>query len=223
MRPSCSGSHKRPPRVVLSSSSSSSPTSSSTLSWLPSNEALAKLFVAGATVGPVVDSLHNQCLLEYHKAPISIPYPPFYPISLTIGDDSFLFCSSWTVPPLLGIAYVVLGGIFPRIAQKWLSRVAAPQRQPKSDGRSKDSTVNTETVEAGATPASKSSDHNSDNGTSSASALQTRALLAVASTALIVKLSALLETHKFTLDSVSFLSPLLDSTTVVQLWSTLLF
>lgn len=79
-------------------------------SLLPPRSTSARLFGFGATVGPVVDSLHNQALLEYHLAPLQV--------------GSF-FCSSWTVPPLLGLAYVVLGGILPRLLSTIFSKSEA--------------------------------------------------------------------------------------------------
>ena len=69
-----------------------------------------KLMWTGATVGTIVDSLHNQVLLEYHVAPIAIPSPLFHSSS-----SSIIFASSWTVPPLLAVAYLVLGAILPRL------------------------------------------------------------------------------------------------------------
>jgi hypothetical protein len=33
---------------------------------------VAKLFATGATVGPVVDSIHNRCLLQYDYAPVNV-------------------------------------------------------------------------------------------------------------------------------------------------------
>ena len=209
--------------VAMSSSSSSSTSSSASsslrLPWLPSNEALTKLFVTGATVGPVVDSLHNQCLLEYHKAPISIPYyPPLAGLgsssSASGGDAEFLlFCSSWTVPPLLGIAYVVLGGILPRVTQKLL--VAARKstmrknnsmtsRRNDNDQVSTHTARTTPTTAAIATATTASDAVNPDPSSSLTDDLQTRALLAVATTALIIKFSQVLETHH------EFLLPLLD-------------
>ena len=81
---------------------------------LPSPNAAAKLFATGLTVGPVVDSLHNQCLLQYDVLPIALTS---WPEAMNAADNSYLFCSSWTVPPLLGVAYVILGGVLPRICQ----------------------------------------------------------------------------------------------------------
>lgn len=67
-----------------------------------------QLFFVGSTVGPLVDSLHNQCLLAYDVAPITISNP-------AASWESALFCSSWAVPPLLGVAYIVLGFILPKL------------------------------------------------------------------------------------------------------------
>lgn len=113
----------------------------------------AKLFWTGATVGPLVDSLHNQCLLQYDVLPIAIPN------IMVTGQTIILFASSWTVPPLLGVAYVVLGGILPRIFEGLLQENNNKQRQ----GWLLD--------------------------------LKQRAILAVGTTALIIKLSEYLETH----------------------------
>jgi hypothetical protein len=124
-----------------------------TSSWLPSVNTASKLFVTGTTVGPVVDSLHNQCLLVYDTLPISLSFPDH--------DMSPFFCSSWTVPPLLGIAYVVLGGVLPRLFQSIINAVS------KSEEDVPNATTN----------------------------LRTRAIVAVGTTALIIKLSEVLETH----------------------------
>jgi len=75
---------------------------------LPSRSTSIKLFATGSTVGPLVDSLHNQCLLEYDILPINIHDP-------TGTITTPLICTSWLIPPLLGIAYVILGGVLPRI------------------------------------------------------------------------------------------------------------
>lgn len=122
-------------------------------SGFPSVPTAAKLFGIGATLGPVVDSLHNQCLLEYDFAPIYIQLP------FGISDDGYLFASSWVVPPLLGVAYVALGGLLPRAIERLL-------------GRFKESIVTTKSMSLGS-----------------------RAILAVTSTATIIKISELLETN----------------------------
>ena len=120
-------------------------------SIFPSVSSAAKLFGVGATLGPIVDSLHNQCLLQYDFAPIAVKWP------LGISDSGYLFASSWVIPPLLGVAYVVLGGILPRIVETLLHRHEL-------------------------VPTEKS-------------VLGDRAILAVTSTALIIKLSEILETN----------------------------
>ena len=132
----------------------------------------SKLFLTGATVGPIVDSLHNQCLLKYNIAPISLAWPSalYSPLS---PSYEYFFCSSWTVPPLLGIAYVVLGGVLPQFFE-WLLYSEENQHQ-----RSK---IGVET-------------------------LRTRALLAVSSTALIIKLSEFLETNPTATDSILPFNP----------------
>ena len=121
-------------------------------SLLPPRATAANLFLAGSTVGPVVDSLHNQCLLVYDIAPIT------FGSSLS---SSTVFCSSWVVPPLLGIAYIVLGFIVPRI----IELVIHPQSLSIDNQRI----------------------HKTD--------LERRAILAVSSTAFIIKLSQFLQIH----------------------------
>lgn len=120
-------------------------------SFFPSVSTSAKLFGFGATIGPLVDSLHNQFLLEYDFAPIAV-----WPLS--DSNAGYLFASSWAVPPLLGIAYVVLGGLLPPIFERVIGR-----------------TKHEVTIEP--------------------SVRGNRAILAVMSTALIIKLSELLETN----------------------------
>lgn len=132
-----------------------------TLSWRPSTASTAKLFTVGATVGPIVDSLHNQCLLSYQVAPITIDWPSFF----HIDGGGALLASSWTVPPLLGFAYVLLGGILPRLFQLLIDHWGWETQRPRQ----------TQT------------------------ALQQRALLAVTTTAAIIKLSDFLETHPHSL------------------------
>uniref|UniRef100_A0A7R9ZTI6 Uncharacterized protein n=1 Tax=Pseudo-nitzschia arenysensis TaxID=697910 RepID=A0A7R9ZTI6_9STRA len=160
-----------------------------------STSTTAKLFATGFTVGPIVDSLHNQCLLRYDFLPISLQWPivlqqnqnAFGDIAVrssTIAADAiessgihaypYYFCSSWIVPPLLGFAYVVLGGLLPRILESILESLQI-QKQ-----------------EANATPSSSK--------VLSSQKLRTRALLAVTTTAMIIKLSEFLETHPGVLD-----------------------
>lgn len=151
--------------------------------------AASKLFGVGATVGPVVDSLHNQCLLEYNVLPITVdPYSAAVATATATGNagtisgnsiqyDHHLFCSSWTVLPLLGIAYVVLGGILPRVVR---SVVVGRRSGPTS--------------QQAAVPPSTPEEKGQMQDEPQLPALRSRALLAVASTALIIKLSALLQT-----------------------------
>lgn len=127
----------------------------------PSPNTAAKLFATGLTIGPVVDSLHNQCLLEYDAWPIALKWPDALAADQTY---QYFFCSSWTVPPLLGVAYVVLGGVLPRIFQSALDE-----------------------------PTSKT--------TTSSQYLRTKAVVAVLTTAMIIKLSEFLETHQHALDA----------------------
>lgn len=130
---------------------------------LPPTATAAKLFLVGSTVGPVVDSLHNQCLLAYDLAPITIPSSTFNDL---VPSTSPFFCSSWVLPPLLGIAYVVLGYIIPQVIELVTSRILV-------------SRVHVDDIAQYA--------NNAD--------LQNNAVWAVASTALIVKLSEILQTH----------------------------
>ena len=142
----------------------------------------AKLFLTGATVGPLVDSIHNQCLLEYDILPITIPenalqMPSFLSstnaaASATTAEP--ILCTSWLIPPLLGIAYVVLGGILPRIVE---NIIVAPTRKALNiPQRPKD-----------------------NNAKPTSEQLQARAFVAVVTTALIIKLSQLLQTQSLPL------------------------
>eukprot|EP00568_Trieres_chinensis_P008852 CAMPEP_0183307430 /NCGR_PEP_ID=MMETSP0160_2-20130417/17328_1 /TAXON_ID=2839 ORGANISM="Odontella Sinensis, Strain Grunow 1884" /NCGR_SAMPLE_ID=MMETSP0160_2 /ASSEMBLY_ACC=CAM_ASM_000250 /LENGTH=260 /DNA_ID=CAMNT_0025471013 /DNA_START=35 /DNA_END=817 /DNA_ORIENTATION=- len=127
---------------------------------VPKRSTSLKLFATGATVGPLVDSIHNQCLLQYDLAPISIPSP-------IESHAPYLLCTSWLIPPLLGIAYVVLGGVLPRLFQSVLGAV------PISDKRGSVGKV----------------------GEATAETLRMKGLVAVSTTALIIKLSDYLQTH----------------------------
>ena len=142
-----------------SSSSSSSMTSLVAMATTSRNtipEGFGKLFVTGATVGPLVDSLHNQCLLEYDRAPIHL---------FSSSNGNYLLETSWFIPPLLGIAYVVLGGILPRLFQYIITAntniKVSDMEQPNEEG------------------------------------LRNKALLAVLSTAMIIKLSEYLQISTF--------------------------
>ena len=94
---------------------------------LPRPGTASKLFLTGATVGPLVDSIHNQCLLQYDLLPISVDLPAVPSADVTHAHDavtaSASICTSWLIPPLLGVAYVVLGGVLPRLMQNVISVV----------------------------------------------------------------------------------------------------
>lgn len=147
---------------------------------LPKPPTTAKLFLTGAVVGPLVDSLHNQVLLQYEVLPIqiTIPQPPaasFFSSEVAAAAAAAadpIVCTSWLIPPLLGVAYVVLGGILPRIMVNVI--VVPMQRVFNSQGN-----------DVKAKPTSQQ--------------LQTRAIIAVATTALIIKLSELLQTQSLPL------------------------
>jgi hypothetical protein len=152
-----------------------------------------KLFLTGFTIGPIVDSLHNQCLLRYDILPISMEWPRHDQIERLFPDSvlldtvithqyPYLLCSSWTVPPLLGIAYVVLGGILPRVFETLFELVSSPGSGVDISQSSKDVDVS-----------------KLDNNWSVIDILRNKALLAVTSTALIIKLSEYLETHPTTI------------------------
>jgi hypothetical protein len=134
--------------------------SSTTL--LPRGNTIASLFLTGATVGPIIDTLHNQCLLEYTVLPIHAHFSlPSFPTSdaspLIIGSAS----SSWLIPPLLGVSYVILGAFLPR----WIE--ATSSFPPK---------------------------HQAANKRRSNLSLKDTAILAVLSTATIIRLSEYLQT-----------------------------
>eukprot|EP00523_Entomoneis_sp_CCMP467_P007781 CAMPEP_0168735780 /NCGR_PEP_ID=MMETSP0724-20121128/9516_1 /TAXON_ID=265536 /ORGANISM="Amphiprora sp., Strain CCMP467" /LENGTH=968 /DNA_ID=CAMNT_0008782947 /DNA_START=93 /DNA_END=3001 /DNA_ORIENTATION=- len=146
----------------------------------------AKLFGVGATVGPLVDSLHNQCLLRYHYAPIDI-VSPFATAAATAtttttadaAASSLILATSWAVPPLLGLAYVVLGSVLPRLFQKGLDAVAAAAA----------------TVAATTNHVKKSPTNLSPPTNVGSNDLQARAVVAVLTTAAIIKLSDYLVLH----------------------------
>ena len=138
---------------------------------LPSKVVAAKLFFVGSTVGPLVDSLHNQCLLEYDAAPITLQ---------PVTSASPIFCSSWAVPPLLGIAYLILGYILPRVIELLL-----PRDDPKIYNDDAEDTKTQLTA------------HMQRQTTTNTKELRNKAILAVTSTALIIKLSEFLQTHDY--------------------------
>lgn len=157
-----------------------------------------KLFATGFTVGPIVDSLHNQCLLKYEVLPISLAWPTAFQhnqnsmVDLAINNEGmsetigrsiidhypYAFCSSWTVPPLLGFAYVVLGGVLPRIVES-ATGSNLPYKKPNQNISATDSIIEASTTQQ----------------------LRSRALFAVTTTALIIKLSEFLETHPDVFDT----------------------
>lgn len=174
-----------------------------------STSTTAKLFATGFTVGPIVDSLHNQCLLRYGVLPISLEWPTMalqqnhnalVDIAISSSSSSsissssdisgisgsimdhypYFFCSSWIVPPLLGFAYVILGGVLPRIVES-ISGSLLNQTEGSSS---------TTTAIIDASSPSLSSQQ-----------LRSRALLAVTTTAMIIKLSEFLETHPGVFDN----------------------
>lgn len=120
-------------------------TSSVSVPKLPSN---LKLAITGSIVGPIVDSIHNQCLLEYHKGKIEIP--------VDFTEPGFVIESSLFIPPLLALAYVVLGRILPKLISS-IFPMESESNQIKN--------------------------------------LKAKAVLAISSTAIIVKLSEYLQTH----------------------------
>lgn len=163
----------------------------------PKSAPALKLFTTGATVGPLVDSLHNQCLLRYDKAPIDIAWNNALFSALNGGSTaarsaitmlendaaSYILRTSWYIPPLLGVAYLVLGAILPRCMSLLLEMINA------SGGKSPAPTPMTKGTTAKISP---------DTGT-----LQTKAILAVTSTALIIKLSEFLEVNPSFAESLS--------------------
>ena len=58
----------------------------------------------GFTAGPLVDAVHNQALLSYDFLPLALPI---------LGAKT-----SWIVPPLLAVAYALLGGVLPVAAER---------------------------------------------------------------------------------------------------------
>ena len=147
--------------------------SSSRPPLLPPRVTSASLFVVGATVGPIVDSLHNQCLLAYDMAPIELTNP------LTEFGPPLL-ASSWAVTPLLGIAYIILGYILPRVIEYLIDNPGATKDASEND--------------------SDDDDDDDDDATNysrrvDTSELKNKAILAVTSTAFIIKLSEYLQTH----------------------------
>jgi hypothetical protein len=139
-----------------------------------------RLFIAGATIGPIVDSLHNQCLLEYHVLPVSIQIPWHQGQiidRMTTHLTSIVFQSSWTVIPLLGIAYITLGAVLPSLVSRVLDLIQM--------------NLSPQTSELLSVTHATSADFLLHTTTER----KNRALMAVGTTVLIVKLSHFLETH----------------------------
>ncbi|KAL7466556.1 hypothetical protein ACHAXS_006852 [Conticribra weissflogii] len=136
--------------------------------FLPPFRTAAGLFITGSTIGPMVDSLHNQCLLQYDIAPISIGPPNWEAAQSLASSARPIFCSSWAVPPLLGIAYVILGYILPRIFEIFGDKFVSNR---------------------------VGYDDENMPGAEDSNGRRNFAILAVTSTALIIKLSEYLETH----------------------------
>jgi hypothetical protein len=74
------------------------------------NFQLKRLFLTGATLGPLIDSIHNSVLLKYDILPVEIM------------TSQFAVRSSLLIPPLLGLTYAVLGGIIPLLGDMILRR-----------------------------------------------------------------------------------------------------
>ena len=68
-------------------------------------KALGLLALTGGVVGPAVDGIHNSVLLAYDPFPVR----PFG-----------LFSTSLLIPPLLAVAYALLGGVLPNILNRFL-------------------------------------------------------------------------------------------------------
>ena len=84
------------------------------LSTAGSGPAIVGLATFGATAGPLVDAVHNQALLTYDFLPLSLG-----PVQ-----------TSWLVPPLLAVAYVLLGLVFPAVSDSifGVGRIALDNR-----------------------------------------------------------------------------------------------
>ena len=66
---------------------------------------IAGLALVGSCLGPFVDAIHNQALLSYDVLPVSMN------LGLAFAKTSLL------VPPLLAIAYALLGSLLPRVLE----------------------------------------------------------------------------------------------------------
>jgi hypothetical protein len=151
---------------------------------LPTPAATSKVFFTGSSIGTVIDSLHNQCLLRYNVAPITVEWPTFLNDVVASASSNrflfneYLFTSSWTVPFLLGVAYIVLGSILPAIIQNFIGIILnlAGIRETSNLNNIGDQFLNGERLAE----------------ISSRQSLQIKAVLAVSTTAGIVKLSEFL-------------------------------
>lgn len=76
--------------------------------------ALGKLACFGGVVGPCVDALHNQALLQYDVLPVRVD------LGLGVAATSAL------VPGLLAIAYAVIGSILPRAVARFVGLAPGP-------------------------------------------------------------------------------------------------
>lgn len=88
---------------------------------LPRQPVAARLFLTGATLGPLIDSLHNQLLLKYNIANIELDF-----------SDQVSFHSSWVVLPLLGVAYIILGWILPQGIQRVIDTISSTDSATKT-------------------------------------------------------------------------------------------
>ncbi len=142
----------------------------------PNINTAAKLFLTGATVGPLIDTLHNQCLLKYTVLPINVHF------SFPAGEVpppliAFSASSSWLIPPLLGVSYVILGGFLPR----FINAVVLSSFSSSSDG-----------ITAVASGVGKRKQQTEP--IRKKLSLKTTAVIAVLSTAVIIRLSEYLQT-----------------------------
>ena len=81
--------------------------------------ALGALFAFGAVVGPLVDGIHNQAILVYETLPVALG-PEGGPGLRT----------SLLIPPLLGVAYAVIGGALPALVSSVIPGALVPRPTP---------------------------------------------------------------------------------------------
>lgn len=103
--------------IILTNEAFISIETNSIVMLLPTAFTASRLFVSGATIGPLIDGLHNQVLLQYDFAPLVLPW-----------DDVYSLQTSWVVPPLLGVSYIILGSIVPNAVDAILQKF--PFRTP---------------------------------------------------------------------------------------------